>query len=126
MRITKILFVALLLIMPFSFMAKSQSYPGHDQTVNLQISYSDPTKPGPHNPKSPALTPTVYINENTVSFGSELEGFTLKILDEDGVVVYSTVIAAGVSQVVLPSTLSGEYEIRFVTDDYYYYGFITL
>ena len=80
----------------------------------------------PDNPKSPALTPTVYINENTVSFGSELEGFTLKILDEDGVVVYSTVIAAGVSQVVLPSTLSGEYEIRFVTDDYYYYGFITL
>lgn len=79
----------------------------------------------PH-PKSPALTPTVYINENTVSFGSELEGFELQILDEDGVVVYSTVIAAGTSQVVLPSTLSGEYEIRFVTDDYYYYGFITL
>ena len=80
----------------------------------------------PDNPKSPALTPTVYINENTVSFGSELEGFTLKILDEDGVVVYSTVIAAGTSQVVLSSTLYGEYEIRFVTDDYYYYGYITL
>ncbi len=91
----------------------------------IPLTYVDPTTGYPH-PKSPALTPTVYINENTVSFGSELEGFTLQILDEDGVVVYSTVIAAGTSQVVLPSTLSGDYEIRFVTDDYYYYGYITL
>ena len=94
--------------------------------IPLQKERIKPTEPGTPNPKSPTLMPTVYINENTVSFGSELEGFTLKILDEDGVVVYSTVIAAGASQVVLPSTLSGEYEIRFVTDDYYYYGYITL
>lgn len=79
----------------------------------------------PH-PKSPMLVPTAYINDYTVSFGSELVGYTLQILDEDGEVVYSTVIAAGTTQVVLPSTLSGEYEIRFVTDDYYYYGYITL
>lgn len=80
----------------------------------------------PDNPKSPMLMPTVYINEYTVSFGSDLDGFTLQILDEDGYVVYSTVIAAGTSQVVLSSTLYGEYEIRFVTDDFYYYGYITL
>lgn len=91
----------------------------------IPLTYVDPMAGNPH-PKHPTLTPAVYINEYTVSFGSELEGFTLQILDEDGYVVYSTVIAAGTSQVVLPSTLSGEYEIRFVTDDFYYYGYITL
>ena len=77
-------------------------------------------------PKSPIPTLYVDLEDYVLSLSGDTCTYSLQILDEDGYVVYSTVIAAGTSQVVLPSTLSGEYEIRFVTDDYYYYGYITL
>ena len=96
------------------------------ELVPLTCQKVNKDKDRPSNPKSPDVIPSLYIDEYTLSYGSELEGFELQILDEDGVVVYSTIISAGTSQVVLPSTLSGDYEIRFVTDDYYYYGYITL
>lgn len=35
-------------------------------------------------------------------------------------------VAAGTTQIVLPSTLSGDFELRFVGDTYYYIGYISL
>ncbi len=36
--------------------------------------------------------------------------------------VYSTFLPSGTTQVILPSTLSGSFEIRLVGDTYYYRG----
>ena len=54
--------------------------------------------------------------------------YTLVLLDEDGVVVYSADYSAGTTTVVLPSTLSGEFELRLVpySATYYYRGYIGL
>ena len=54
--------------------------------------------------------------------------YTLVLLDEDGVVVYSADFSAGTTVAVLPSTLSGEFELRLVpySATYYYRGYIEL
>ena len=52
--------------------------------------------------------------------------YTLNLYDENEDLVYSVFVPAGTTQVVLPTTLSGSFELRFETDTYYYYGFIYL
>ena len=54
--------------------------------------------------------------------------YTLVLFDEDGIEVYSVDYSAGTTKVVLPSTLSGEFELRLVPygATYYYRGYIAL
>lgn len=57
------------------------------------------------------------------------ENFTLQLRDVNNTIAYFTFVPAGTTQVILPSTLSGNYEIRFIpssTFTYYYRGFIVL
>ena len=54
------------------------------------------------------------------------DDFTLELRDENDVVVYTDYVPAGTTQIVLPSTLSGDFELRLVADTYYYRGYITL
>ena len=39
---------------------------------------------------------------------------------------FPPVLPAGTTMATLPATLSGDYEIRFVADTYYYYEYIYL
>ena len=52
--------------------------------------------------------------------------FTLELRDASDTVVYTAYIYATDTQVSLPTTLTGTYELRLCTDDYYFYGEITL
>jgi len=54
--------------------------------------------------------------------------YTLVLFDEEGVVVFSADYSAGTTTVTLPSTLSGELELRIVpySATYYYRGYIEL
>jgi len=54
------------------------------------------------------------------------EDYTLELRDENDVVVYTDYVPAGTTQVVLPSTLSGDFELRLVADTYYYIGYFSL
>lgn len=56
------------------------------------------------------------------------EDFTLQLFDEDETLVYSTFIPAGTTQIILPSTLSGDFEIRLIPFNvtYYYRGYLIL
>ena len=69
-----------------------------------------------------------YITQDdyTLTMPAFEDDFTLELLDEDGVVVYSAFVPAGTTMIVLPSTLSGDFELRLVADTYYYRGYITL
>lgn len=69
-----------------------------------------------------------YITQDdyTLTMPAFENDFTLVLLDEDGVVVYSTFVPAGTTLIVLPSTLSGDFELRLVGDTYYYRGYISL
>lgn len=104
----------------------SQSPIGKKCLVDLVVSWGDPTDPLVPLPRSPLDPPTVYIEDYTLTFEADHPEFILYIKDENQVVVYNTMVGETDTEVVLPSTLSGTYEIDLVTDDYYFWGYITL
>ena len=95
--------------------------------VPLTLSGDDNNSPVGHsNPKSPDETPTVYIEDYTLYFEANHPEYVLNIKDEDGDVVYTTVVYTAQTQAVLPSTLSGDYVIELAVDNLLFTGWINL
>lgn len=96
------------------------------EEIDFQVEWSDPTNN--HEPvgRGPVLIPSVSLESHTLYFVTPCDGCTLRLLDENGVVVYSTVIPTGTTSLVLPSYLSGEYEIQIIQGNICFYGYITL
>ena len=95
--------------------------------VHFQSHYNNPTISNTtHHPKSPIQPPTVYIEDYTLTFQTDHPDYTLYIKDEDGIVVYTTTVYSAQTQVTLPSTLSGDYEIELVMGNWMFTGWITL
>ena len=76
--------------------------------------------------KSPMRPPVVYIEDHTLAFVADHPEYILNIKDEDGEVVYSTVVYSTLTQVTLPSILSGEYVIELTMGNWKFTGFINL
>lgn len=96
------------------------------ELVPLTVSIID-EQPGTNgHPRSPNETPIVYIDDYTLLFEANHPDYVLNIKDEDGDVVYSTVVYSTQTQVVLPSTLSGDYQIELVVDNLLFTGWINL
>ena len=92
--------------------------------VPLQVGIDDPSY-GQGNPnKSPVLIPEVSINNYVLSFDDSCLGCELRLVDEDGNVVYTTTITS--NTLVLPSNLSGEYELQIIRGIFCFYGYIEL
>ena len=77
-------------------------------------------------PKSPNDPPTVYIEDYTLTFKSYHPAYVLVLKDENGDTVYTTVVHITQTEVELPSTLSGNYEIRLVLGIWRFTGWINL
>ena len=78
------------------------------------------------NGKCPVAQWYITQDGNVLTMSATPCDYTLSLYDEDDGLVYSVFVPAGTTQVVLPTTLSGTFEIRFETDTYYYYGYINL
>ena len=76
--------------------------------------------------KSPMRPPVVYIEDHTLAFVADHPEYILNIKDEDGEVVYSTVVYSTLTQVTLPSILSGEYVIELRMGYWLFTGWIEL
>ena len=72
------------------------------------------------------LVPKVYIDDYTLLFAVDHPEYVLNIKDEDDNVVFSTVVYSAQTQVVLPSTLSGDYQIELVMGIWKFTGWINL
>lgn len=95
--------------------------------VPLSVSIEDDEMPIVHgNPRNPIEVPLVYIDDYTLTFEAYHPDYVLIIKDEDGDVVYSTSVYSAQTQVVLPSTLSGDYEIQLVMGNWLFTGWIAL
>ena len=94
------------------------------QEIPMQI--IDPSGPEGGNTLAPPRPWYITQNDYTLTMPAFGVDFTLVLLDEDGVVVYSVYVPAGTTLIVLPSTLSGDFELRLVADTYYHRGYITL
>ena len=95
-------------------------------SLTVQVIHEDEQPITHGHSKSPDETPTVYIEDYTLYFEANHPEYVLNIKDEDGDVVYTTVVYSAQTQVVLPSTLSGDYEIEIIDDDLLFVGWINL
>ena len=99
---------------------------GDDDPLLLQVTIYDPT--GNHGgiPKAPVQVPSVSLDDHTLYFFTPCDGCTLNLVDENDVVVYTIVIPAGTTSLVLPATLSGNFELQIIRGNYCFWGEITL
>ena len=96
------------------------------ELVPLTMSIID-EQPGTNGfPRTPITAPIVYIDDYTLLFEVDHPEYVLNIKDENDNVVYSTVVSSTQTQVILPSTLSGDYQIELVVNEYYFCGYINL
>ena len=77
-------------------------------------------------PKSPVIKPQIGIEDYTLFIYSGCEDATLVLVDENDNEVFSQEIEDDTDQIVLPTTLSGTYEIRIYRGNYMFYGEIEL
>ena len=112
-------------MMAFSFIVSAPLY-ATPTIIPLQVGFDDPfTEQGePH--RGPILVPEVSIDSYTLLFMTPCDGCLLSIVNEDDEVVYSTIIPFGADTLVLPSSLSGSYELQIIRGNYVFYGGITL
>ena len=94
--------------------------------VQLEAELIDPSTEQGEPQRGPVLVPEVSIEGYTLFFGTPCDGSVLRLLDEDGFVVYSTVIPTGTTTLPLPTTLSGDYELQIIRDGWCFYGWIIL
>lgn len=94
--------------------------------IPFQVNITDPTKTSGDFPRTPMRPPVVYIEDYTLSFVADHPDYVLTIKDEDGDVVYTTTVFSTETQVTLPSTLSGDYQIELTMGNWLFTGWISL
>ena len=92
----------------------------------LEVHWFDPTDSGGH-PRTPIVCPNVSQDGHTLYFNNVGYDLELVLVDEDGEEAYTTFVAVGTTIVVLPASLSGDYELQlYPGGSYYFYSEITL
>jgi len=94
--------------------------------IDFEVELVDPTENHEPIEKGPVLVPSVSLDGYTLYFATSCDGCILRLLDENDVVLYSTVIPTGTTSLVLPSYLSGEYKIQIIQGNYCFWGYIYL
>ena len=94
--------------------------------IPLQVRYDDPSNTETNPTRDPISIPTVSLDGYTLTFDTPCDSCTLRLAEPSGQVVYSVLIPVGCDELVLPSYLSGEYEIQIDFGPYYVVGRIEL
>ena len=115
----RFLLMALMMAMFSSFSVRVQADP-----VDLNLGYVDPKDGESEQHRGSVTIPEVDLDDNTLSFITPCDGCTLRLLDENDNVVFTTIISS--STIVLPSTLSGDYRIEIISGNYCFWGYIYL
>lgn len=92
--------------------------------IVLHVGYVDPNDGNDGLHKSSTDVPEVNLDGHTLIFDTPCDGCTLRLVDANDNVVYSTIIPTGATSLVLPSSLSGEYEIQIIQGNLCFYGYI--
>lgn len=92
--------------------------------IPLQINYVDPNDGNLGQQKGSVPIPSISLDDYSLIFNTPCDGYTLRLLDEDGFVIYSVVIPTDTTSLILPSWLSGEYEIQIIQGSFCFHGYI--
>lgn len=110
----------------FSSIFCSSMYANQQIDITLQIiKVGGAGKPLPKAPTHPLM---ITQEDNVLTLPANSCGYTLLLLGENGEIEYSAFIVSGITQVFLPLSLSGDFEILLYPEDsdYYFYGLISL
>lgn len=99
---------------------------GNPMDINLDAGYVDPYKGNDAPQRSPIQTPHVGIDDYALTFYTPCDGDTLRLLDDNDNVVFATLIPIGTTTLVLPSYLSGTYQIQIISGNICFWGYIEL
>ena len=94
--------------------------------IPLTGEYIDPHKGQLGGHRSQTIVPELEIDDYTLFFMTPCDSCVLRLLDEDWAVVYTTIVPNNASSLVLPSCLSGEYEIQIIQGNIYFWGYVEL
>lgn len=119
-------FLLMMLMMAFLSLSTISASANNPTDINLEAGYVDPEDEGGDPHRSPILIPHVGIDNYTLLFYTPCDGYTLRLLDEYDNIAFVTVIPVGTTLLVLPSYLSGIYEIQLISDNICFWGHINL
>ena len=111
-----------------SFSSSSAGTKGLDDgnIVHLITEIVEHGQSGSNVPKTPVQPPQVSINGHTLYFSGAHADYVLTLLDDQNNTVYQTTVYSTNTEVILPSALSGTFELRLATEIYVFVGEITL
>ena len=112
------------IVLLFSLVLLCQSICALPVRVILGVAYDDDSPIVPRPTKGPVHVPELSIEDYTLTFSTPCYGWTLTLVDENDDVAYTTIITS--DSLVLPSTLSGDYQLRLIPNDgnIYFYGYV--
>ena len=87
------------------------------------VGYVDPGDDQDEPQRGPVV-PLVEIEDNTLTFITSCDGLELRLVNEENELEFTTVIYG--STLVLPSYLSGDYQLQIISGNYFYFGGISL
>ena len=93
--------------------------------MSLEVKKVDDKPAQPSDPKTPTLFPTVWQDGYELEIEKPHAEYVLNIVSGT-TVVYTVAVPANVSLVVLPSWLSGTYELQLIQGNLCFYGDIDL
>lgn len=118
--------VLLFICMLLSFGVSNANLQRVCTSVPLQVDITDPTQGHKPLERGSVVVPSINLEGYTLYFETPCDGYELCLLDENANVVYTTTIPTNATSLVLPSYLSGYYEIQIIQGEYYYWGYINL
>lgn len=77
-------------------------------------------------PKSPVQIPEVYLDGHTLSFDAAIEGCEVRLLDANENVIFTDFIEENQTLLILPSTLTGTFELQIIRGNIIFYCEIEL
>lgn len=98
------------------------------EPVTMTVGIYDHSGTMPSVPKAPPHVPYVDLNGHSITFADGHEDYSLSIIDEYDNIVYSVIVPSALTTLMLPSTLSGSYQLRLEPDNssIYFYGSLML
>ena len=95
--------------------------------LEIEVMYFDPTPVSDGPNRSPVAKPNISQIDHTLYFNNVGYDLELVLLDEDGEEAYAVFVPANTASVILPASLSGDYELQlYPGGSYYFYSEITL
>ena len=99
----------------------------NDSEIILEVRDVNPGGTLGGHPRMPIARPSISQDGHILYFNNVGYDLTLVLLDEDGEEAYTTFVPAGTTAVMLPSTLSGDYELQLLPGgSFYFYTVVTL